>query len=354
MKPGVTRRALLSLVPNTLAAGATAVHKPRRAPAAHGEFVRFVDPTTEAWVLRLTALSSASVLPAPQNRFISSKHHFLIFSSDRTGAMTPFHLDLHTGALRPLAETKGLAARSLCLDRRERSVYFVDGGLLKEAALAGRKTRTIAEDVTAFGMSCSGSALLIARRGRLFRWNDSHPIAEDAAFGPLVRPDGTGCLFGREARGGREFWYVPLAPLAKPRLLVSGRIWNPFWSPRGKNLLFLRDVETKTAVLSEIHEANPETGVERKLDPTSEFAAFAPNGNASVFVGASRSKAQPTIILLLRSVARELTLCEHDATHPASVSPVFSPDSRRVFFQSDREGKAALYSIDVEKFVNPT
>jgi hypothetical protein len=346
MGKGVTRRAVLALAPGVLAAR-------KRRPRAHGEFVPFVDPTTEAWVLRLTALSSASILPAPQNRFIAARRRFLLFSSDRSGAMAPFRLDLHNGKAHRLAETRHLAPRSLCLDAKERSVYFVDSGVLKQANVNGRKARTVAEDVSAFGMARAGLPFVIARRGRLFHLNERQPIAEDAAFGPLVSPDGTGCLFGRKAKEGCEFWYIRLAPLGKPKLLASGRIWNPFWSPGG-NLMFLRDVETTRAVLSEIHEVNPANGEERKLDPTSEYAAFAPNSNASVFVGASRSMVQPNIILLLRSVAREMTLCEHGAKHPASVSPVFSPDSRWIFFQSDREGKSTIYAMDVEKFVDPT
>jgi oligogalacturonide lyase len=87
---------------------------------------------------------------------------------------------------------------------------------------------------------------------------------------------------------------------------------------------------------------------------TSQFAAFAPNANGSVFVGASRSVAQPTVLLLLRTTAREFTLCEHKASNPATVSPVFSPNSQRVYFQSDREGKWALYSVNVEKLIEAT
>jgi oligogalacturonide lyase len=354
VKRRITRRAVLTLGFTAIAAAAETAARKRRPPAIRGEFVRFVDPTTEAWVVRLTSTASVSLLPAPQNRFISAKQHFLVFSSNRTGPMTPFHLDLRSAALRPLAETRHLLPHSLCLDQHERLLYFIDNGVLKETMLTGRKTRTIADGVSAFGLGCSGSDSVIARSGRLFRLNITQPLAENVAFGPLVRPDGTGCLFGRDANNGREFWYVAFAPGSKPVLLASGRVSNPFWSPHGESLLFLRDVETKTAVLSEIHESIPETGVERKLDPTSEFAAFAPNSNASVFVGASRSKAQPNILLLLRSVARELTLCEHRSSDPASVSPVFSPDSRQVFFQSDREGKSALYVVDVSNFVEPT
>ena len=120
-------------------------------------------------------------------------------------------------------------------------------------------------------------------------------------------------------------------------------------------MLFLRDVEGRAGVkLSEIHEVSTDSPREECVASTSSFAAFAPNGDASVFVGASRSKAQPTVILLVRSVRRELTLCEHRARDARAVSPVFSPDSRRVYFQSDHEGKRALYSVNVELLVEPT
>lgn len=118
--------------------------------------------------------------------------------------------------------------------------------------------------------------------------------------------------------------------------------------------MFLRDVPKNGVFLSEVREVKPEEGKERCVSQTSQFAAFAPNEDDSVFVGASRSKAQPNVILLLRSAQRELTLCEHHASHPAEVKPAFSPDSRRVYFQSDRDGKSAIYSVNVEQLVEPT
>ena len=51
---------------------------------------------------------------------------------------------------------------------------------------------------------------------------------------------------------------------------------------------------------------------------------------------------------------RELTLCEHRAKDPRTVSPIFSPNSQRVFFQSDRDGKMAIYSMVVDRLVEST
>ena len=51
---------------------------------------------------------------------------------------------------------------------------------------------------------------------------------------------------------------------------------------------------------------------------------------------------------------RELTLAEHRSTNPAIVSPIFSPNSQRIFFGSDLHGKPAIYTMSVEKFVEET
>lgn len=358
---------MLALLPRTLSAGtltalaSVSTRKTRPLPSV-GEFVRFSDPTTEAPVVRLTNPKTTSVLPAAANRFISVKDRFLIFSSDRTGRATPFQVNLRTGALHQIAEPSDLLPHSLSLDDKERFLYLIDGSVLKEITLANRKVRILAEDVSAFSTLSGAAEMVVVRRGRLERLTPgAAALAEEVAPHCLVRPGGNGCFFRRETAGtDREFWYAPFgaekpgASPEKPTLLAKGRISNPFWSPDGQSLLFLRDVQTPNALLSEIHEVVPEGGVERCVDPTSQFAAFAPNGDASVFVGASRSKAQPTVILLLRSPQRELTLCEHRASHPADASPVFSPDSRRVYFQSDHQGKPALYSVNVELLVDPT
>jgi hypothetical protein len=136
--------------------------------------------------------------------------------------------------------------------------------------------------------------------------------------------------------------------------VAAGRVREPYWDVDGESILFLRDVTAPNgSVLAEIHGQSVHRGAEYFVSSTSQFACFAPNSDATVFVGASRSRAQPNVILMLRSPDREMTLCEHRSSHPAEVSPVFSPDNRRIYFGSDHEGRPAIYSVNVELLVEP-
>jgi len=356
-----TRRALLGLLPAGLWAATRKQHKAEPLPSA-GEFYRFADPTTETLVVRLTTPSYASILPAPDRRFVLLKPRLLFCSSDRAGGrLAPFEIDLRTGAMRQIAETTALDAASLSLDGQGKALYFLDGGRLKQVPINTKREarlaepETLAEDVTAYGIGASRAEFFAIRRGQLQRLgqNDASTLAEGAEGPCLVRPGGAGCLFGRRSTAGEpEFWYV--SANTRPVLLAAGPIRNPYWSVDGHSLLFLRDVPVNSVFVSQLREISPEERVERCVAATSQFASFAPNGNDSVFVGASRSKAQPNIVLMLRSPQREMTLCEHRTSRPAEAHPNFSPDSRRVYFQSDREGKPAIYSVNVEQLVEPT
>jgi oligogalacturonide lyase len=324
-----------------------------------GEFVRFADPTTETPVVRLTSPAYNNLLPAPTNRFLLLKPRLLFCSSDRaSGRMAPFEIDLRTGAIRQVAETGALDVTSLTVDAQGHYLYFLDGGALSAVSIVGKKeirrAEVLAKDITAFGPGAGRSEFFAIANGQLrYLHRDDSTVLADAATGPcLARPGGTGCLF---YRSGSELWYAPAASTTgKPVMIAQGKVSSPCWSADGSSVLFLRDVPTNQVFVSEIHEVKPEEGKERCIAKTSQFTTLMPNGNGSVFVGASGSKAQPNVILLLRSTQRELTLCEHRATHPSDVRPTFSPDSRRVYFQSDREGKSAIYSVNVEQLVEPT
>jgi oligogalacturonide lyase len=135
--------------------------------------------------------------------------------------------------------------------------------------------------------------------------------------------------------------------------LADGEVRSTVWSPDGRSVLYL-NVPTDPTKLVNIREFVPDTNQDKGVADTTQFAAFNRNADASVFAGASGSKASPYVLLLVRVVKRELTLCEHRASDPAMVAPLFSPNSQQVFFASDLHGKPAIYRIDVEKLVAET
>ena len=125
------------------------------------------------------------------------------------------------------------------------------------------------------------------------------------------------------------------------------------WAADGKTVLYLNLPEDRTQ-LNALREFTPDGNTDKLIGKTSQFVHFGANRDASVFVGASRNAASPAVLLLLRVTHSERTLCEHKASRSETVAPVFSPDSQRVYFQSDRHGKPAIYCMHVEKLVEKT
>lgn len=321
-----------------------------------GEFYRFLDGQTEQPVVRLTSLASSSYLPPAVNRSCVSREKFLLFASDRDGALAPYTMDLRTGVAMQAADPDRMVLQSLQLTASGRSALFVDGNVLTEVSLpGGRKTTVLGEGITAVS---TATEYVFVRGGKVFRSGRTEPLAVGAA--PdfcLLHPKRPACLFTREEAGKRELWAVTWNE-GPPRSLrlASGPLTNACWAPDGRSVFFLRtrmgNGGQEETIMAEV--ALDENGARESLVArTSRFAAFAPNNDASVFVGASASKAQPSVLLLLRSVGRELTLCEHRAKNAWQVQPVFSPDNRRVYFASDFQGRPAVYAVNVELLVEP-
>ena len=106
--------------------------------------------------------------------------------------------------------------------------------------------------------------------------------------------------------------------------------------------------------MNNLREFTPDAGTDKLIGKTSQFAAFGANRDASVFVGASRN-ASPAVLLLLRAGHSERTHVRTQGEQCRKRSrPLFSPDSQRIYFQSDRHGKPAIYSMHVEKLVEKT
>ena len=132
-----------------------------------------------------------------------------------------------------------------------------------------------------------------------------------------------------------------------------GNTGEALWIPSGRTFVYLHIPEDPKELIT-LREHAPDEGTDTLLAKTSQFVSASPNADASVFAGASRSRASAYVLILLRAARRELTLCEHRASDPGMVQPVFSPDSQNVSFVSDRHGKPAIYQVHVGRFVEET
>jgi oligogalacturonide lyase len=166
-----------------------------------------------------------------------------------------------------------------------------------------------------------------------------------------VRPRRAQLLY----RSSGAYWLLNTdgTNLKKQLRLEPGQTGELIWSPSGRTLLYLHIPDDPKQLIT-LREHTPDDGTDKEVARTSQFEAFGPNTDTSVFAGSSRSKASAYVLILLRVTKRELTLCEHRASDPSMVAPIFSPDSQYIHFVSDRHGKSALYRIKVDKFVETT
>ena len=168
---------------------------------------------------------------------------------------------------------------------------------------------------------------------------------------PLPRPMRAQILYRRE---DQALWLVNSDGKLNHQLKTTpGRVGPADWATDGRTVLYL-NLPEDTKQLNGVRELTPDTNGDKLVAPTSQFASIGFNRDTTVFIGASRNAASPTVLLLLRVTRREFTICEHKSSDARTVAPRFAPDSQRVFFQSDRHGKPAIYSMHVEKLVEKT
>jgi oligogalacturonide lyase len=314
----------------------------------------------------LTDPSFSSFLPAHYQHSIARRGNNLLFASDLSGQMEAYRMELKTGIAHQLTEEGGIDPPSVTFVADERSICCVANGRLLLLNASNGRTREVYRVPQGFqaagGMSVSEDGLyaaLIERREsnnrlRLIRMADgtATTIAEapEEMRDPIPRPKRASILY-RRGKGlslanydGRQSYNFHLA---------EGEAASATWSPDGRSVFYL-NYPTEPRRLHNIREFTPDTNEDKPVADTTQFVAFERNADGSVFAGASGSKASPHVLLLVRTVKRELTLCEHRASDPAMVSPIFTPDSQHVYFVSDRHGKPAIYSIAVEKLVSET
>lgn len=332
------------------------------------ELKKLADPATEFPVFRLTDPAVADCrLSAGFNRFVGKRGSWVLYTRD--GSLV-CRVDVKTGVSTEIATAPKIEARSLTMTPDERVAFWTeDETRLVQCPLATARKRTVYECPSGWklgrGMSVSEDGLfvsLVERKDAAFRIRligaakgNATTVVESADSelrDPVIRPKRAGFIYTKA--GGKELWLGSFDATQNKQLKTppGDLLSSAHWSGDGRIVEYLWLVEGAT--LPQIRECQPDPNEDRLVAPTSKFAAMSRNSDATVFVGASSSKASPHVLLLLRSTKREFTLAEHKASEPSLVSPVFSSNSQRIFFQSDREGKWAIYYMQVEKLVEET
>jgi oligogalacturonide lyase len=330
-------------------------------------WLRYTDPATEFEVYRLTDPTHSSWLPAYYGRALSRHGTFMLYSGDCPGSLQVLHMDLHSGESRQLTDAAHLDASSPALLPDERSFCYFDGAVLRRMAMNNLREREVYEvpegweRCPGFSVSDDGAFTLLGEtRGDSSRlrliglqkgtartiteapWILSHPQARPRRAQVLYR------------QADQALWLVNADGSQNRRLpLADGRVGPARWSPDGRTVLYLNFPDDPTRLHS-IRECTPDQNTDKLVARTSQYVHFGCNSNTSVFVGASQNRAAPYILILLRITRRELALCEHRASNPAMVAPVFSANSQHIYFASDRDGKPAIYRMHVDKLVEST
>jgi oligogalacturonide lyase len=347
----------------SMAAAACAADNPAKGRVFPSAAVRYVDPATEFVITRLTDPQFSSYLPAG-NRVVTSRG--LLYASDATGKWEALRMDLKTRESRQLTDAANLDPASLAFLRNERAFYHFDSGRLVETVSSNFKAREIYrvpdgfEKTPGAAYSQDGqSAVFVEKRGSRHRLQWLHLVTGAAMTlvesaeeirDPLPRPGQASLLYWHAG----EPWMVNSDGQQGRRLpLAEGETRQVQWSADGHTLLYLNQ-PPDAHKLTTLREFTPGANTDTLIANTTQFVHFHSNSNASVFIGASGSKASPYVLLLVRAVKRELTLAEHRASDAAMVTPLFAPNSQSVFFVSDRHGKPAIYRMNVERFVSET
>ena len=361
------------------------------------------DALTERELFRLTDPSVLHHLPHYHHRFIARNNSFILLASERPGTRQIYRMDLPEGKMVQLTEGQGVHSYSPALDPGERAFFYLQNDTLKRAAVRGRSERRIYESDLGWRMS---GHLSVSDKGRYvavvemktghrvdgfeaqFRRRPSCRIrvvevatrrswvavqANHWLAHPQFQPGGTDILYSREGPWEKVKGRLRLVRLdgsyrknIRPRR-GSEAVGHEYWSNSGEEVCFViyPDAGWRRSTVNCIH---MRSGRERTLADCSQFAWMSPNADSSVIVGASRRVAGPNIYLLFPLLKREVTIAEHFSTaKPYSIAgtrrldpfaawpePVLSPDSRWAYFVTDREGKPAVYRMDLSDLVEET
>ena len=358
-----TRRAALLSGAGALSAASLAQKGTLRNP----EWREYADPATEFDLFRLTDPAHAALLPPSYAHVLDRRNGFLVFAANPEGSYQAYRMDLKNGDSRQLSTAAAFDPAAFTLTPDERSLCYWDGDTLRLLALRGGRDREVCGVAAGWqrcpGLSVTGDGVHAlfgetrdgASRLRMVRLHTGaiETLTQIPAVlsHPIPRPRRSQVLY---QRGDESLWLVNNDGQQNRQLKTApGRIGCPNWAPSGRTILYLQFPEDHTQ-LNSIRELTPDFNQDKLVAHTSQYASMGFNRDTSVFVGASQNHASPYVLILLRLTRRELTVCDHHASHPATVWPFFSADSQWIYFQSDRDGKPALYRMRVNRLVEKT
>jgi len=328
---------------------------------------KYLDPATEFEVLLLTDPQHESIFPSPPAIAVDRRSRLLLYASTRSGQWQPWVMDLSDGTSRQLGTHTDFLPSTMTLHPAGREAVLAEGSRLKAVRLAGLRQRPLASltgGAEWFGPvapSPDGTALFyVEKAAGLWRvqrlaWPKGAPATVLESGEPVLaltpNPRRSMLLWRTEA--GAIETAAQDGTLRRRLETPPGRVLEAAWSPDGQAVLYLHESAEERPRCT-LREQMLDSREDRLVAPTSQFGRFSRNANGSVFVGASRSAASPLILILLRINRRELPLCEHKASDPQMTRPVFTPDSQRILFVSDRLGKPAIFMLNVEKLIEKT
>ena len=358
MRP-LSRRTLLAVIPLALRA-----ERKESYQIFASDRRRYVDGATEFEVVRLTHPNHYSAfLPA---RAVPRKSDSVFYVSDRHNqTWQVFRADVKSGVSGRMTDASRLDPQSVALLTDDRTVVYVDGDTILSdnggrahelvrmnsgAKLVGRPAPSEDSTLLFWGEGDDAGGTLRMQRlpkGSLAMVTE----VKGRIIDPLPNPRRATVMWRRE---DGSLWVCAYDGSGVRKVNApAGKVLQAHWSPDGQSLLYLFAYDDTTK-LNALREQDLDSQKDRAVANTSQFVAFDPNANATVFVGASRNKAAANVLLLLRVTRREFTLCEHRSAEPQSVCPQFAPNSQRVFFQSEKDGKPAIYTMSIDKLVEKT
>lgn len=358
----MTRRVFMALAP-----AAAVAQEARKGQTLPPEKLQYLDRSTEFPVTRLTSPEHETWMPTSPGGGISRRNNAVLVASSRPGRPELLWLSLATGESRILSSAESLDPHVLALTSDDRWAAYADRDRLVALQRDSLREQVLARfapgGTPPAGIAASADRLTFyflepAENGARIKSVRLGPgpvqtVAEAREPVAEMAPNPRRALIAWRTQSG-VIWAGGLDG-SKPRSLEcpDGRVLQFHWAHDGQSILYLLEPADKSKLV-EIREQQVDSRADAFVAKTSQFACFAPNSNGSAFVGASRSKASPHILLLLRATKREFTLCEHGDPDPCSSRPVFTPDSQSVVFSSPMHGKRAIYAAAVEKLIEKT